>query len=200
MFLFWIAAQYPAVVWPQAWLVAASVLGVDAVAAVWWLRRPQDLAWSIRGTLWADGVLGWAVAWAFSQSPTTPVPILLSLFTFELLAYHPTRRQVAVSAAYMMLTNSALGLVPGIHGLPLWPWARVIFWTIADGLLLGAAVTLIRLPWQSGPSMTALTPREREIYHLAAAGLSATQIAEQLQIAVSTVKTHLHHIHQKLSE
>ncbi|PSR24318.1 MAG: hypothetical protein C7B47_15080 [Sulfobacillus thermosulfidooxidans] len=38
VFLFWIAAQYPAVVWPQA----ASVLEVNAVAAVWWLERPQE--------------------------------------------------------------------------------------------------------------------------------------------------------------
>jgi DNA-binding CsgD family transcriptional regulator len=61
-------------------------------------------------------------------------------------------------------------------------------------------MALTHLPLRSAPSLTALTPREREIYHLAAAGLSASQIATHLHIEASTVRTHLTHIHHKLAD
>jgi DNA-binding NarL/FixJ family response regulator len=44
-----------------------------------------------------------------------------------------------------------------------------------------------------------LTEREREILVCAAAGRSNKEIAEQLCVSIDTVKTHLHHIYQKLS-
>ncbi|MDF0676889.1 MAG: response regulator transcription factor [Nitrospira sp.] len=44
-----------------------------------------------------------------------------------------------------------------------------------------------------------LTDREREILACAAAGRSNKEIADQLCVSVDTVKTHLHHIYQKLS-
>ncbi|MGQ0694967.1 MAG: response regulator transcription factor [Nitrospiraceae bacterium] len=44
-----------------------------------------------------------------------------------------------------------------------------------------------------------LTDREREILACAAAGRSNKEIAEQLCVSIDTVKTHLHHIYQKLS-
>jgi DNA-binding NarL/FixJ family response regulator len=44
-----------------------------------------------------------------------------------------------------------------------------------------------------------LTDREREILTCAAAGRSNKEIADQLCVSVETVKTHLHHIYQKLS-
>ena len=44
-----------------------------------------------------------------------------------------------------------------------------------------------------------LTDREREILACAAAGRSNKAIADQLCVSVDTVKTHLHHIYQKLS-
>lgn len=43
-----------------------------------------------------------------------------------------------------------------------------------------------------------LTAREREVLVLIAAGRSAPEIAEQLYLSVATVKTHLHHIYDKL--
>jgi len=44
-----------------------------------------------------------------------------------------------------------------------------------------------------------LTDREREILACAAAGRSNKEVADQLCVSVETVKTHLHHIYQKLS-
>jgi two-component system nitrate/nitrite response regulator NarL len=43
-----------------------------------------------------------------------------------------------------------------------------------------------------------LTPREREILDLVAAGLSNKQIAHRLSIELSTAKNHVHHILEKL--
>jgi len=47
--------------------------------------------------------------------------------------------------------------------------------------------------------LSSLTDREREILACAAAGRSNKEIADQLCVSVETVKTHLHHIYQKLS-
>lgn len=46
--------------------------------------------------------------------------------------------------------------------------------------------------------LSSLTDREREILTCAAAGRSNKEIADQLCLSVDTVKTHLHHIYQKL--
>jgi DNA-binding CsgD family transcriptional regulator len=46
--------------------------------------------------------------------------------------------------------------------------------------------------------MRALTPRELEVLGLVSQGLTSPQIAEQLAISVTTVKTHLQHIYPKL--
>jgi len=44
-----------------------------------------------------------------------------------------------------------------------------------------------------------LTPREREVLHCLAMGLSNQQIAAQLIISVATVQNHLHNIYDKLT-
>jgi DNA-binding CsgD family transcriptional regulator len=50
-----------------------------------------------------------------------------------------------------------------------------------------------------GRSIDALTPREREILKLLAAGKTAKPIAAQLSLSVPTVRTHIQHILRKLS-
>jgi DNA-binding NarL/FixJ family response regulator len=47
--------------------------------------------------------------------------------------------------------------------------------------------------------LSGLTDREREILACAAAGWSNKEIADHLCVSIDTVKTHLHHIYQKLS-
>ena len=44
----------------------------------------------------------------------------------------------------------------------------------------------------------ALTPREQEILHLIAAGKSLPQIASELYLGLTTVKTHVQHLYEKL--
>jgi two-component system nitrate/nitrite response regulator NarL len=57
-------------------------------------------------------------------------------------------------------------------------------------------VSEIRLRKQS--DAPALTPREQEILHLIAAGRSLPQIAQQLYLGLTTVKTHVQHLYEKL--
>ena len=44
----------------------------------------------------------------------------------------------------------------------------------------------------------ALTPREQQILHLIAAGKSLPQIAKELYLGLTTVKTHVQHLYEKL--
>ena len=44
----------------------------------------------------------------------------------------------------------------------------------------------------------ALSPREREVMHLAANGLANKAIARELNVTEGTIKLHLHRIYQKL--
>jgi two-component system, NarL family, nitrate/nitrite response regulator NarL len=47
-------------------------------------------------------------------------------------------------------------------------------------------------------ALCTLTPREREVVELVAQGLSNKEIASRLAIEVTTVKTHVHHLLEKL--
>jgi two-component system, NarL family, nitrate/nitrite response regulator NarL len=49
-----------------------------------------------------------------------------------------------------------------------------------------------------GDDRPALTEREREILALTAQGHSAPEIAQRLYLSTATVKTHLHHLYEKL--
>jgi two-component system, NarL family, nitrate/nitrite response regulator NarL len=57
-------------------------------------------------------------------------------------------------------------------------------------------VSEIRLRKQS--DTPALTPREQEILHLIAAGKSLPEIAKELFLGLTTVKTHVQHLYEKL--
>ena len=62
---------------------------------------------------------------------------------------------------------------------------------IASGL-----VSEIRLRKQD--DTPALTPREQEILHLIAAGKTLPEIARELFLGLTTVKTHVQHLYEKL--
>ncbi len=46
--------------------------------------------------------------------------------------------------------------------------------------------------------MSDLTPREREVLDLVAAGLASKQVARRLEVSVRTVHKHLEHAYAKL--
>ena len=58
----------------------------------------------------------------------------------------------------------------------------------------------LRPPYEGNAlRLSTLSDRERQILACAAAGQSNKEIADHLCVSVETVKTHLHHIYQKLS-
>jgi DNA-binding CsgD family transcriptional regulator len=64
---------------------------------------------------------------------------------------------------------------------------------------LGQPMVVVREPPAPVPSsaLTGLTPREREVAALIAAGCSNKEIARRLGLTVGTVKYHVHHILDK---
>jgi DNA-binding NarL/FixJ family response regulator len=59
-------------------------------------------------------------------------------------------------------------------------------------------VEAFQCPAPIGPAETPLTPREQQIIQLLAKGLLYKEIADQLNLSVETVRTHLHRIYDKL--
>jgi DNA-binding NarL/FixJ family response regulator len=70
---------------------------------------------------------------------------------------------------------------------------------VAKGKLWFTTIGTTREHEASECSMEELTPRERQITLLVSDGLTDKLVAEQLNLAESTVKSHLHHIYKKLS-
>jgi DNA-binding NarL/FixJ family response regulator len=70
---------------------------------------------------------------------------------------------------------------------------------MADGFAQRAVSSLHEAGTDVLASRPLLTEREREILAHAASGQGNKEIADQLCVSIDTVKTHLHHIYQKLS-
>jgi DNA-binding NarL/FixJ family response regulator len=68
-----------------------------------------------------------------------------------------------------------------------------------DRFARGAVAAIEQSRGDGHALLSSLTDREREILACAAAGRGNKEIADQLCVSVDTVKTHLHHIYQKLS-
>ncbi len=71
-------------------------------------------------------------------------------------------------------------------------------WTRRASQELRACGSVSPAPAACGPAAGALTPQQREIALLAAAGLSNKQIAERLYLSPRTVSTHLYQLFPKL--
>lgn len=102
-------------------------------------------------------------------------------------------RAIALRARGIVLKEVAPELVVEaarrIHGGGVW----------FDPAHLGQAADAMRAAVVGGaPAARLLTPREREIAAMVAAGARNRAIAERLGISVGTVKLHLHHVYEKL--
>jgi len=86
------------------------------------------------------------------------------------------------------------------------PMARLLRQAISEGIAPNYAVRLLAdfdaevdpTPPAMDALVEPLTERELEVLRLIAAGLSNSDIADELFIAVSTVKSHVNHIYGKL--
>ena len=71
--------------------------------------------------------------------------------------------------------------------------------SVTRRLLDRFAATLDTQPTKAPPSLDSLTTRELEILHLIATGLTNSEIAKQLFLSETTVKTHVSSVLRKLS-
>jgi DNA-binding NarL/FixJ family response regulator len=148
-----------------------------------------------------------------------PTVVLMDIRMPELDGLQATRRILAADrlARILILTTFDLdeyvyeALRAGASGFVLKddPPERLIaaIRTIAAGdALLSPAITkrvikeFARIPRTTPPKeLDDLTPREQEIVRLIAGGLSNAEIARELYISDTTVKTHISHVLQKLN-
>lgn len=104
---------------------------------------------------------------------------------------HP--QPVWSSQARRAASGAVVKAVRAVHAGDTWFGRPALFHALRG--LLGAACAA-RIP----PDEGRLTSREEEILHLIARGLSNKEIARELDISGHTVKTHLHHIYDKLHQ
>ncbi|HET9322337.1 MAG TPA: response regulator transcription factor [Gaiellaceae bacterium] len=130
-----------------------------------------------------DGV---AVTHAVAREQLPTRVLLVSAFTDSGVVYKALETGaagfVSKEARREQLADAVLACARGENVVP--P-------EVAAGL-----VSEIRLRKQS--DAPALTPREQEILHLIAAGKSLPQIAQELYLGLTTVKTHVQHLYEKL--
>jgi two-component system, NarL family, nitrate/nitrite response regulator NarL len=103
------------------------------------------------------------------------------------------------AAAYELLGEGAVGFLTKSTGPE--ELRDAILTVAAGGVFLAREVQLalareIRL--RSSDDRPVLSPREREVLRRIAAGESAPAIAGAMHLSLSTVKTHVHHLYDKL--
>jgi two-component system nitrate/nitrite response regulator NarL len=130
-----------------------------------------------------DGV---AIAHAVNRDRRSTRVLLLSAFTESGLVYEALQTGAAgylpKEARREQIVDSVLACARGE--------------TIVPPELAGGLVSEIRM--RAAHDAPALTERELEILRLIAAGKSLPSIAEELVLGVTTVKTHVQHIYDKL--
>lgn len=124
-------------------------------------------------------------------------PVLSEITTPTLVMHRADERWVSIDHGRELAAGIPDATFMEMAGVDHWPWIGD-----SDGVLIEVEAFLTdrrrsrrdRPAW--GPE--ALTPREREVAHLAVQGLSAADIADRLSIGERTVETHIANAYLKL--
>jgi len=132
------------------------------------------------------GIDGVAIAHAVTRDGLATKVLLLSAFTESGLVYEALQTGAAgylpKEARREQIVDSVLAIARGE--------------TVVPSELASGLVSEIRM--RAAHDTPALTEREREILRLIAEGKSLPQIAKELYLGVTTVKTHVQHLYEKL--
>jgi NarL family two-component system response regulator LiaR len=127
-----------------------------------------------------------------SSMPNTAV-LMLSAFDSEEAV---TEALTAGASGYMVKTIDPHRMVEGIRAIA--RGEMLLSPTAADRVVQRLARTR-REKEREADALQALTPREREVFHLVAQGYTNAEIAERLVLSEKTVKTHVRNISNKLN-
>ena len=142
----------------------------------------------------------------FSPTWQTGAPALLPLLAYEGMAYWDAMGAVAgwvTSMALLLATRRYQTVTSGQH----FSISLVGFWAVAVTMLIALPAVTMWLKTHLASEQTSsasmaqteqLTRREQEILSLLRQGHTQNAIAEICHIEIGTVKTHVHHIYQKL--
>lgn len=176
---------------PDLEVVAEASDGREALAAVR-TSRPDVVLMDIRMPV-MDGLAATAELLADPQEPGAPAPRIVMLTTFDL--DEAAARAIRQGASGFLLKDAdpefLLAAIRTVH---------------AGSAVIAASATrelferfTDAAPRPVPPAYADLTEREREIFALAARGLSNAEIAAREFLSEATVKTHISRILTKLS-
>jgi two-component system nitrate/nitrite response regulator NarL len=166
---------------PELELVAKVASGREALAAI--QGTPPEVAVLDMRMPELDGM---EVVDAVSRDELPTRVLLLSAFVDSALAY---RALGAGAAGYLSKDSTGERICEAILAVAQGD-------TVLDPEVQAGVAREIRM--RAEDERPALTKREREILRLTADGCSAPQIAEQLYLSPTTVRTHLQHLYEKL--
>lgn len=191
---------------PAAWLIPLALLGILLVAA--WRTAPiislaglalVTLVWALAELPGSPGILmiaplGWL--WVGRAHPLSHC-LLASAFAIVVAATEGTIALVSNSGtAVDLVGNTALGVVIVLVGAKL----RQLGWTGDDHIVDGNTVDKDEPAAKVNPApawLEHLSRREREVLAQLVDGASNNEIAANLHISLSTVKTHVSSILRK---
>ena len=196
LFMWWNIIVFPGQSAPNAWICGLVLCVADGCAWVARRQHPKAIVLWAMVTTGFDLILGTVALTEFSMTIESNAPALLPLIGIELLAYWGwVGYWIAFGYSTIVMITLWPYPSPPLSGYAI---ARILFWLAVNVLIISSvAVLLHNSPPPPDPAL-ALTAREREVYELLKAGLSQKDIAAQLHIERSTVKTHVQHIHRKL--
>jgi two-component system nitrate/nitrite response regulator NarL len=148
-------------------------------------HRPDVLILDFR----LPGTDGWAVLRELAQEPC-PVRVVLLTAALDVdEALQACRLGVSGVVLKEMADHLLVPCIRKVHAGERW---------LERHSISRAMEALLRREAGGHALAQTLTPRERELVHGVASGLHNREIAAQLGLSEGTVKSHLHHIYQKL--